>query len=202
MFIGDFEKSIPWSQSGARGCRRFLDRVWRLMEMLGRGSLKNINGMGFSQEHEIIMNKTIRKVSQDYEQMKFNTAIAAMMSLVNVFYDTGRINAPEYAVLLILLNPVSPHVTEELWEIAGFPGMLNEQRWPVWDETKTTDPQVEIVVQINGKIKERLWVDSGLTAGETEKSVICSDAFKIHTAGKTVIKIISIPGKLVNIVVR
>jgi leucyl-tRNA synthetase len=195
MFIGDFEKSVPWSQNGVRGCRRFLDRVWKLQEIL-------VDGDAYSKDMEIKMHRTIKKVSEDFENMKFNTAIASMMSLINDIYAKGQVNRAEYKTFLVILNPVAPHITEELWEQAGFGGSLHRQKWPEWDESKTIEGIIEIAIQINGKVKEKLMVASGLTREQTEEAAMNSDAVKPLVEGKTVVKVIGVPGKLVNIVVK
>ena len=195
MFIGDFEKSVPWAYNGVKGCRRFLERVWKMREMLKGGD-------SYSKELEILMNQTIKKVSQDFESMKFNTAIATLMSFTNAAYDKGSINAAELKTFLILLNPVSPHITEEIWELARFPGKLSGQTWPVWDEAKTIEDNVEIAIQINGKVRERITVSSGLDKDSTENEALGNERVKDLIAGKTVIKVIAVPGSLVNIVVR
>ncbi|MDD4189228.1 MAG: leucine--tRNA ligase, partial [Eubacteriales bacterium] len=193
MFIGDFEKSVPWAYNGVKGCRRFLERVWKMREMLKGGD-------SYSKELEILMNQTIKKVSQDFESMKFNTAIATLMSFTNAAYDKGSINAAELKTFLILLNPVSPHITEEIWELARFPGKLSGQTWPVWDEAKTVEDNVEIAIQINGKVRERITVSSGLDKDSTENEALGNERVKDLIAGKTVIKVIAVPGSLVNIV--
>ncbi|HAS73238.1 MAG TPA: leucine--tRNA ligase [Clostridiales bacterium UBA8960] len=146
MFIGDFEKSVPWSDNSVKGCRRFLDRIWNFSEDV-------VEGDAFSPELEIIMNKTIKKVSEDFETLKFNTAIAAMMSLINEFKRVGKVNRAEFKTLLVLLNPVAPHVTEELWQSMQFGGMITEQEWPKYDPNKTTEEVIEMAVQINGKVR-------------------------------------------------
>jgi leucyl-tRNA synthetase len=195
MFIGDFEKAVPWSQNGVKGCRRFLDRVWKLQSMLQGGD-------EYSKELEVSMHKTIKKVSQDYETLKFNTAIAALMSLLNDFSGKGTINRAEFGTFLILLNPVAPHITEELWHVNGFEGMLNQQAWPEWDESKTVEDQIEIAIQLNGKVREKIMVPSGLGREQTEEVAMGSDAVKALLKDKTVVKVIAVPGKLVNIVVK
>lgn len=195
MFIGDFEKSVPWSQNGVKGCRRFLDRMWRLQGML-------IKGEEYSKDLEININKTIKKVSEDFENLKFNTAIATMMALVNDFYSKGEVNEAEFKALLMLLNPVAPHATEELWVSLGFGGMLNKQTWPLWDEAKTVEDMIEIAVQLNGKIRDKIFLPSGLTKEQTEQEAIKHEQVIALIDGKTVVKFIGVPGKLVNIVIK
>lgn len=195
MFIGDFEKSVPWSQNGVRGCRRFLDRVWRLQELL-------VDGEQYSKELETSMHKTIKKVSEDFETLKFNTAVAALMSLLNEFNDAGKVNKEEFKTFLILLNPVAPHITEEIWAANGLSGMLNEQSWPVWDEDKTIDDVIEIAVQINGKVRGTMLIPSDATQ-EVAKAKFAEDE-KLYSLieGKTIVKEIYVPGRIFNIVVK
>jgi leucyl-tRNA synthetase len=195
MFIGDFEKAVPWSYNGIKGCRRFLDRVWRLQSFI-------VEGDEYLSDLEVSMHKTIKKVSEDFENLKFNTAIASMMSLVNSFYSKEKVNRAEFRDFLILLNPVAPHITEELWELNGYEGMLNQQKWPSWDESKTVEDQVEIAIQINGKVREKIMVASGLGKQETEEAAMKNEKVQELIKGKNVIKVIGVPGKLVNIVVR
>ncbi len=195
MFIGDFEKAVPWSQNGVRGCRRFLDRVWRLQEIL-------VKGDEFTKDLEISMNKTIKKVSEDFENLKFNTAIASMMALINEFVAKGQVNSAEFKTLLTLLNPVAPHITEELWELQGYGGMLNKQKWPVWDENKTIEDMIEIAIQVNGRVRDKITVPSGLSKEQTEETGMKDEKVKALIEGKTVVKIIGVPGKLLNIVIK
>lgn len=195
MFIGDFEKSVPWSQNGVKGCRRFLDRVWRLQELL-------VDGDEYSKELETSIHKTIKKVSEDFEALKYNTAIAALMSLLNEFNDAGRVNEAEFKTFLTLLNPVAPHITEELWDINGFGGMLNEQAWPTWDEAKTVEDVIEIAVQINGKVKGTISIPADATQ-EAAKAKFAGDE-KLYSLieGKNIVKEIYVPGRIFNIVVK
>jgi len=172
-----------------------MERVWNLQEML-------TDDEGMSAEVEKSIHKTIKKVGEDYERMKFNTAIAAMMSLVNEFYKLERVTKGEYKILITLLNPVAPHITEELWEMYGDGGLLSLKPWPSYDEAKTVDDEVEIVLQINGKIRDKMMIAAGLDKDETEKAVMESDSAKALIDGKTIVKVIAVPGKLVNIVVR
>ncbi len=195
MFIGAFEQSTPWSQQGLKGCYKFMERVWNIQDML-------VDGDEYSKDLEKNIHKTIKKVGEDYERMKFNTAIAALMSLVNDFYKKGKVNKAEYMVLITLLNPVAPHMTEELWEKYGNGGLLSLRRWPEYDEDKTVDDEIEIAIQINGKVKERLMIPAGLDKEKTEEIVMASDKVKELISGKTVIKAIAVAGKLVNIVVK
>ncbi|HIV35594.1 MAG TPA: leucine--tRNA ligase, partial [Candidatus Negativibacillus faecipullorum] len=195
MFIGDFEKSAPWSTSSIKGCKRFLDRVWALQDILN-------DSEEYSKELESAFHKAIKKVGEDIEEMKFNTAIATLMALINDVADHKSISRKELATFLILLNPFAPHITEEIWEAQNFGGMLNQQSWPEYDEAKCVDATVEIAVQISGKIKARINVPTDATkeqllAAAKENGVIAS-----ILEGKTIVKEIVVPGKLVNIVAK
>ena len=190
MFIGAFDLSASWSEQGVKGCRRFLDRVWKLQELVTEET-------GYSREMETKMHQTIKKVSQDFENLKYNTAIAAMMALINDFYKNDTVTRDEFKTLITLLNPVAPHMTEELWEIMGFEGRLYQTAWPEYDEAKTVENTVEIAVQINGKTKATL----SIAKDEAKDSVIAKA--KEAVAGKltgTVVKEIYVPGRIVNIV--
>lgn len=195
MFIGDFEKSAPWSQSSIKGSKRFLEKIWALSDILTEGD-------GYSPELEAEFHRTIKKVSSDIEGLKMNTAIAALMSLLNAVQSKGSITRGEYRTLLILLNPFAPHITEELWQQSGFDGMLNETEWPAYDEAKCVDKSVEIVVQVNGKIRARLNVPTDISAADAISLAKENDAVSAAVADKTVIKELYVPKKLVNIVVK
>ncbi len=195
MFIGAFDQSTPWSEKGLKGCYKFLERVWNLQGML-------TDDEDYSKELETNVHKTIMKVSDDFEKMKYNTAIAAMMSLVNDFYKAERVTKGEYRTLITLLNPVAPHITEELWEMYGTGGLLATTKWPDFDPDKTVDDEIEIVVQLNGKIKDKVMTKNGLSKDEMEAAVLDNDKVKALIDGKTVVKVICVPGKLVNIVVK
>lgn len=192
MFIGAFDLSASWSNDGVKGCRRFLDRVWKLQEIL-------TDEEGYSKEMEIKMHQTIKKVSNDFENLKYNTAIAAMMSLINDFYKAGKVTRGEFKTLITLLNPVAPHMTEELWEIMGFGKRLYQTSWPEYDEAKTIESTVEIAVQINGKTKATISINK-----DDSKDVVIPIA-KEAVADKltgNVIKEIYVPGRIVNIVMK
>lgn len=195
MFIGAFDLSASWSIEGVRGCRRFIERVWKLQELL-------VDEDGYSKELETKMHQTIKKVSSDYENLKFNTAIASMMALVNEFYKIGRITKGEYKTLLVLLNPVASHVTEELWEILGLPGRLYETSWPEYEEAKTIEDTIEIAVQVNGKVKAQLVVGSHQEQDEVKQSVYELPSIQTAIEGKTVVKEIYVKGRIYNIVVK
>ena len=196
MFIGDFEKAAPWSSAGIKGCRRFIDRFWNLQNIVAEGD-------AIRPEMENAFHKTIKKVTLDIENLKFNTAIAALMALMNVIADKGSISKGELRVFALLMNPFAPHVTEEVWEAMQLGcGMVAEQNWPKYDEAKCKDDTVEIVAQVNGKVRAKLQVpadiqkDDALTAAKAEARIAA------EIAGKAVVKEIYVPGKLVNIVVK
>ncbi len=195
MFIGAFDQSTPWSQQGLKGCYKFMERVWNLQDNL-------VEGDGYSAELEKAMHKAIKKVGEDYERMKFNTAIATLMSLVNDFYKVGKVTKGEFMTLLKLLSPVAPHITEELWEKYGGEGLLSISAWPEYDEEKTKDDEIEIVLQINGKVRDKLVIPAGLSKEETEEAAKNTEKFLAFTEGKEILKVITVPGKLVNVVVK
>ena len=195
MFIGDFEKAAPWSSSSIKGCKRFLERVWDLAE-------KTVPGDGYRPQLETSFHKTIKKVSEDIMSLKMNTAIAALMSLLNELDDAGGVTRGELRTYLLLLNPFAPHITEELWQQAGFEGQVAHAQWPSYDEAKCADAQVELAVQVNGKVRGRFTI-----AADADKDAILAAAKAAETvapllAGKTLVKEIVVPGKLVNLVVR
>ena len=193
MFIGDFEKAAPWSSAGIKGCSRFIDRVYGLLDITAPNSTGKL---------EKSFHKTIKKVSSDIEALKCNTAIAALMALLNEIYEQNEIGKDELKIFITLLNPFAPHLTEEMWEKAGFSGYLNQTSWPTYDEAKTVDNEVEMVLQVNGKIKDKIVVSTDISKEELEKTALENEAVKELTAGKTVVKIITVPKKLVNIVVK
>jgi leucyl-tRNA synthetase len=195
MFIGDFEKAVPWSENGVKGCRRFLERVWKLQDMLTAEE-------GISKDMETWIHKTIKKVSQDDESLKFNTAIAAMMALVNEFYAKGSVTRGELKVLLQLLNPDAPHMTEEMWQECGFEGYLHQQAWPVWDEAKTVEDMITIAVQINGKSKGTLSIPKNADQAVAMAAFHADERLSSQIAGKTIVKEIYVPGRIVNVVVK
>jgi leucyl-tRNA synthetase len=195
MFIGDFEKSAPWSSSSIKGCRRFLERIWALQDII-------IKGDSYRKELEVPMNKCIKKVTEDIEVLKFNTAIAAMMALLNQISDSGSITRGEYKTFLIILNPFAPHVTEELWEMMSYGGMITSQKWPGFDEAKCVDETVGIAVQINGKLKGTITLSPVATQEQAIESVNADAKLTAHLKDKAVVKIIFVKGKLINIVVK
>ncbi len=195
MFIGAFDQSTPWSQQGVRGCFRFLERVWGLQFML-KGSME------YSKENESVMHKTIKKVGDDIEKMKFNTAIAALMSLVNEFNKNGKVTRGEFKTFLQLLNPIAPHITEELWSMQEFGEEIAYHPWPEYDESKTIDDEIEIVLQINGRVKDKMMIPNGLDRTAMEEFVRNSGKIDEVAEGKDVAKVVCVPGKLVNLVVK
>ncbi len=192
MFIGAFDLSAAWSEDGVKGCRRFLERVWKLQDIL-------VDGDEYSADMETKMHQTIKKVSSDFENLKYNTAIAAMMSLINEFYKKNAVTKGEYKTFLTLLNPVAPHITEELWQTAGFEGRLYQTAWPDFDEAKTVESTVEIGVQVNGKMRAAIMISKD----EAKENVIAmaKEALGDKLNG-TVVKEIYVPGRIVNIVVK
>ena len=195
MFIGAFDQATPWSENGVRGCHKFIERVWKLQDML-------TDGDSYSKELENNMHKTIKKVSDDIEKMKFNTAVAALMSLVNDFYKAGSITRGEFRTLLLLLNPTAPHITEEMWQNCGFEGYIHNAEWPSYDEDKTRDDEIEIVFQVNGKIRGKMSVAAGLDRDALSEFVMAKDEVSAAVGDKQIVKVIAVPDKLVNIVVR
>jgi len=195
MFIGDFEKAAPWSQSSIKGSKRFLDKVWSLADIM-------TDETGYRKEIEAEMHRTIKKVTEDIEGLKMNTAIAALMSLLNTIQSSGKITRDEYKTFITLLNPFAPHITEELWVECGFEGMLNQTKWPEYDEAKCVDATVEIVVQINGKIRARLNVPADISAPDAIALAKAENAVSAEISGKNIIKELYVPKKLVNIVVK
>lgn len=195
MFIGDFEKAAPWSQSSIKGSKRFLDKVWALSDKLTEGD-------SYRAELESAFHRTVKKVTEDIEGLKMNTAIAALMSLLNDIQGSGSINRAEFKTYLILLNPFAPHMTEELWQQAGFEGMLNEAEWPKYDEAKCADSTVEIAVQVNGKIKARISVAADISATDAIAAAKADGAVVAAIDGKNIVKELYVPKKLVNIVVK
>ena len=194
MFMGAFDQAIPWSTEGARGCRRFLDRVWRLMEIM-------TDDEGVSQDMAYDVNACIKKVGEDYERMKFNTAIAAMMSLVNAFYTKGGITRGEMKILIQLLNPVAPHITEEINQMCGFGPELVRTPWPEYDPAALVKSTVEIALQICGKVRARINVPADLTRENAGDYFMACDEVKKLVGDKPVKKLIFVPGRLVNIVI-
>ena len=196
LFMGDYEKAAPWSESSVKGCKRFIDRVWNLQEIL-------TDGDAYSETLESAFHKTVKKVSEDIEQLKYNTAIAAMMTLLNAIYDAGSINRAELLTFLLMLNPFAPHVTEEMWATLGYGEMLAKDGvWPDFDEAKCVDATIEIAVQVNGKLRSKLTVPADIAAADAIAAAKADEKTQTFLDGKTVVKEIYVPGKLVNLVVK
>ena len=195
LFMGDYEKAAPWSESSVKGCKRFIDRIWALQD-------KMTDSDSYSDALRSKMHKTIKKVSEDIEAMKFNTAIAAMMTLLNDIYDAGSITKKEFRDLLILLYPFAPHISEELYQVIGCEGVLSEQEWVTYDEALCVDDMIEIVVQINGKVKAKLEIPADAEKDDVLAQAAADAKIKEATAGKTIIKQIYVPKKLVTFVVK
>ncbi len=196
LFMGDYEKAAPWSESSVKGCKRFVDRIWNLQEIL-------TDGDSYSAKLETPFHKTVKKVTEDIEALKYNTAIAALMTLLNNIYEVGQINRAELRTLLVLLNPFAPHITEEMWETLGFGEMLAKDGvWPTFDAAKCVDASVEIVVQICGKIRAKLQVPTDISAEDAIALAKAEPRIREELAGKTVVKELYVKGKLVNIVAK
>ena len=195
MFIGDFEKPVPWSENGVKGCRRFLERVWNLQEIV-------VDGDEYSKELVTEIHKTIKKVTEDYANLKANTAIAQLMTLSNEFSDLGKITKEDFRTFLILLNPVAPHITEELWKVCDLGGVLSEQTWPTFEEELTIDNEIEIPVQFNGKVRYTINIERDASQDTVFEIAEKDELFAKNTDGKNVVKKIYIPNKIVNIVVK
>lgn len=195
LFMGDYEKAAPWSESSVKGCKRFVDRIWALQD-------KVVDSDEYSDKLRSLMHKTIKKVSDDIESMKFNTAIAAMMTLLNEIYNVGSITKKEFRDLLIILNPFAPHVTEELYQMIGCEGVLDEQEWVTYDEALCKDDTIEIVCQINGKVKSKLTIPTDAAKDDVIALAKADEAIVKATEGKNMVKEIYVPNKLVNLVVK
>ena len=194
MFIGDFEKAAPWSPKSIKGCRRFLERVWALADKVQDGDT-------YSEQHEVLMNRTIKKVGEDADNLKANTAIAALMTMLNEFYDKG-VNKAEYKTFLALLNPFAPHITEELWQQLGETGLLSVAPWPTYDEAKTVESTVELAVQVNGKLKCTIKLAADADKQTAIDTAMAEEKVQHAIEGKQIVKQIAVPGKIVNLVVK
>ena len=192
MFIGAFDLAASWSEDGVKGCRRFLERVWKLQDIM-------TDEEGYSADLETKMHQTIKKVSNDFENLKYNTAIAAMMALINDFYKKNAVTKGEYKTLITLLNPVAPHITEELWQIVGGEGYLYQTTWPEYDEAKTVESTVEIAVQINGKTKGTITI--GKDDAKDDVIAKAKESIADKLTGN-IVKEIYVPGRIVNIVAK
>ena len=194
MFIGDFEKAAAWSDNAVKGCKRFLDRIWNLADQV-----KDADAYG--KDNEAAIHKTIKKVSDDIENMKFNTAIAALMSLTNQFYDKG-VNKAEFKTMLQLLSPFAPHMADELWERFGFEGMACTSSWPVYDESKTVASEVTIAVQVGGKLKTTVTVPTDSEQDAVLAVVTADSKIQKLMEGKDLVKVIHVPNKLMNLILK
>ena len=195
MFMGAFDQAAPWSEQSVKGCYRFIERVYNLLEIL-------TDGDEYSPELQVLMHKTIKKVSNDYEKMKFNTAISALMELLNEITKGGKINKAELKTFITLLNPVAPHITEEMWEAAGFEGRLYQTTWPKYDESKTVDSEIDIPVQINGKLRGVVKVAKDASSADVETAAFADEEIKKFLEGKEVVKKIYVPERIFTIVVK
>ena len=195
MFIGDFEKAAPWNSASIKGCRRFVERVWNLQDIVSDEN-------GIREKLEASFHKTIKKVTEDIDNLKANTAIAALMSLLNEIYDSGSITKDEYKIFTLLLNPFAPHVTEEIWEVMSFGGTVTDQKWPEYDEEKCKENSIEIVAQINGKVRTKLVVPADISSEDAVALAKEDEKIKEATEGKTIVKELYVKGRLVNIVVK
>ena len=194
MFIGDFEKSAPWSENGVKGCRKFLDKVWRTQEL--------VDGDSNSEKMETLIHQTIKKVSEDYENLKFNTAIAQLMTLLNEFNNFDKIPKEQFKIFLILLNPVCPHITEEIWQRMGYEGYVHEANWPEYDESKTILDVIELPIQINGKLRATVEINRESSEDEVFEKAIQDDVVAKYLEGKNVVKKIYVKGRIFNIIVK
>ncbi len=195
LFMGDYEKAAPWSESSVKGCKRFVDRSWNLLELL-------TDGEGFSSKLEVAFHKTIKKVSDDIENMKFNTAIAALMALLNEIYDAGTITKCELKAYAKLLAPFAPHVAEEIWEQIGGEGLLAVASWPEYDEAKTIDATIEVPVQVCGKVRAIIKISKDASAEDAIAAAKADEKVQEFLDGKSIIKEIYVPGKIINIVAK
>lgn len=193
MFIGDFEKTVPWSSTGIKGCRRFIEKVWKLQELVSAES--------DDKALETSLHRTIQKVGYDFEHLKFNTAIAAMMSLTNEIYEKGSLSHETYRTLLILLNPVAPHVTEEIWEKMGYEGQLNQAQWPSYDESRLQSEIIEMPVQINGKVRSKIMISPDAEEEQIRLAAREDAVIGKLLEGKEIKKLIYVKGKILNIVI-
>ena len=194
MFIGDFEKSAPWSENGVKGCRKFLDKVWRTQEL--------VDGDSNFEKMETLIHQTIKKVSEDYENLKFNTAIAQLMTLLNEFNNLDKISKEQYKIFLILLNPVCPHITEEIWQRMGYEGYVHESSWPEYDESKTILDVIELPIQVNGKLRATVEINREASEDEVYEKAVKDDVVAKYLEGKNVVKKIYVKGRIFNIIVK
>ena len=195
MFMGAFDQAIPWNTNGSRGCRRFLDRVWRLMDTIKEGK-------GYQSALTPLMHETIKKVGEDYEAMKFNTAIAAMMTLVNEFNAAGGCTLDELKTLILLLAPVAPHICEEMWEQMGFGRELAYEPWPKYDEQAMKRSEIEIAVQVLGKVRGHILIDPDMTDEQAQRELPQRADVQAFVGDRKLVKLIFVPGRLCNLIVK
>jgi leucyl-tRNA synthetase len=195
MFMGDYELDTSWSTNGLKGCKRFLDKVWRIQERV-------VAGNEYSKSLETSIHKTIKKVSNDIENMKYNTAVSSLMTLLNEFERNENITSADLRTFLILLNPMAPHITEEINELNNLGEMLSSSKWPEYDEAKTVDEEYEMIIQVNGKLRGRIIVSKNIDEEEMKNIALKNDGAERYIEGKEIVKIITVPNKLVNIVVK
>ncbi|MDD6012295.1 MAG: class I tRNA ligase family protein, partial [Oscillospiraceae bacterium] len=195
LFMGDYEKAAPWSQDSVKGCKRFIERVWNLQEILN-------DSEEYSKKLESHFHKTVKKVTEDIESLKYNTAISALMTLLNEIYDAGSVTRKELYTFISLLNPFAPHVTEEINEAMGNSEMLAVSEWPTYEESKCVDAEIEIVAQVNGKVRAKFTVSADISADEAVALAKANDRIAAEISGKTVVKELYVKGRLVNIVVK
>ena len=195
MFMGDFQQAAPWKTSSIAGCKRFLERVWGLSENI-------IDGEGYRPELETLFHQTIKKVGEDIENLKQNTAIAQLMTLVNALTAAGGVTRDEYSTLLLLLNPFAPHMTEELWQQIGHDTQIAYSQWPAYDEAKCVEATIDLAVLVNGKVRAHLNVPADIEAADAIAQAKANAAVAAEIAGKTIVKEIYVKGKLVNLAVK
>ncbi|MCL2740903.1 MAG: class I tRNA ligase family protein, partial [Oscillospiraceae bacterium] len=192
MFLGAYDQPIPWSTAGIKGCRRFIERIWKAASMVVGDEGRQREGM---------VHKAIKKISLDMERMKFNTAISAAMTAFNEIYESGYVTRSEFGTMLRLMNPIAPHVTEELWERLGYGGRLYAQAWPEWDESKVRSDEVEVAVQVNGRLKCTVTVPAGSGEDEVREAAMGARAVMAALDGRTVVREVYVEGKIMNFVV-
>lgn len=195
MFIGDFEKSVPWSEQGVKGSYKFLERCWNLQNIV-------TDGQDITPELRTLMHKTIKKVSHDYENLKFNTAIAQLMTLLNEFNKIKKITREDLRIFLILLNPVAPHITEEMWERIGLSGHITDTQWPTFDPEACEEARINMPIQINGKVRATLEVASDILEDDLMAQVLANQGLEKYLKEKTIVKKIYVPGKILNLVIK
>ncbi|HCX64846.1 MAG TPA: leucine--tRNA ligase, partial [Eubacteriaceae bacterium] len=195
MFIGDYEKPAPWSDNGVKGCKRFLDRVWKMQEMVEEGA-------EYDKELEVGVHQTIKKVTSDYEALKFNTAIAQLMTLTNDILAKGSLTKKTLESFLLLLNPVAPHMTEEMWEQCNLGGQLHEHGWPSYEEEKTVEDVIEMAVQVNGKVRGKIRIPKDASQEQAKEAAMEEGSIQAHLEGKQIVKEIFVAGRIYNIVAK